>query len=293
MISSEAADVWTAFAAAPKQISLPLADRRAAGEKAESITSEPRDVSYRDVAEIDGFVAVPEEPSGGSVLYLFGGGYVLGSPASRRKTAGHMASASGAQVFVANYRVSPENHFPDAVDDAVAAYEHLLATGSRPERTVIAGDSSGGGLAAATALALRDRGVAQAAGVVTMSAWADLACDGGTMKSRETVDIMATRDGLLELAGWYLNGASPTDPLASPVYADFTGMPPLLALAGGDEILLDDSVRLVCGFGETSADATLYIGAGMQHVWPTWVGAFPEADAAMQLIGNWIRARTA
>jgi len=292
MISSKAADVWAAFAAAPKQIDLPLADRRAAGEKAETITSEPSGVTHQDVGEIGGFVAVPDDSAGGSVLYLFGGGYVLGSPASRRKTAGHMATASGARVFVANYRVSPENHFPDAVDDAVAAYEYLLASGNRPDRTVVAGDSSGGGLAAATVLALRDRGIAHAGGVVTMSAWADLACDGGTMKSREAADIMATRDGLLEMAGWYLNGASPTDPLASPVYADFTDMPPLLALAGGDEILLDDSVRLVCGFGEKSADATLFIGAGMQHVWPTWVGAFPEADAAMQLIGNWIRAHT-
>jgi acetyl esterase/lipase len=293
MISSEASKVWAAFAAAPKQIDLPLEDRRAAGEKAETITSEPEGVKYDDVPEIGGLVAIPDVPSGASVMYLFGGGYVLGSPASRRKTAGHVASASGARVFVPDYRLAPENHFPAPVDDAVAAYQHVISAGSGAERTIVMGDSSGGGLSMATVLALRDRSVALPAGVVTLSAWADLKCAGATMGSRTGVDIMATREGLLQMADWYLAGTSPSDPLASPVYADLSGLPPLLAFAGGDEILLDDSVRLVCGVGEGGSDATLFVGAGMQHVWPTWAGAMPEADAAIELIGNWIRARTA
>src|SRR5262245_17989973 len=134
MISSEASEVWAAYAAAPKQIDLPLADRREAGEKAETITSEPQGVTYEDVPEIDGFVVTPSGPygtgSGAAIMYLFGGGYVLGSPASRRKTAGHVALSSGARVFVPNYRLAPENHFPAPVEDAVAAFKHVHASGA-------------------------------------------------------------------------------------------------------------------------------------------------------------------
>jgi len=290
MVSSEATRLWAQFAAAPKQIDLPLRERRAAGEQAESVTSEPDGVRYESVPEVGGLVAIPEHGSGGSVLYLFGGGYVLGSPASRRKTAGHVAGASGARVVVPDYRLAPEHPFPAAVDDAVAAYRHMLASGAPAESIVVMGDSSGGGLAVATVLALRDTEDTLPGGVVTMSAWADLRCAGASMDSRADVDIMATREGLLEMAGWYLAKTPATAPPASPVYADFARLPPLLSLAGGDEVLLDDSVRLMRGFGEAGSDATLFIGGGMQHVWPTWAGALPEADAAIQLIGDWVRA---
>jgi epsilon-lactone hydrolase len=291
MASSAATELWAAFAAGPKQIDLALADRRAAGEQAEGITSKPTGVTDEDVPEVGGLAAVPDAATGASVLYLFGGGYVLGSPASRRKTAGHLAAASGARVLVPDYRVAPEHPYPAALDDAVSAYRHVLASGAPANRTVVMGDSSGGGLAVATVLALRDAGDELPAGVVTISAWADLRCAGSTMDNNAGVDIMCSREGLLEMADWYLAGTGATDPLASPVYADLAGLPPLLALVGGDEVLLDDSIRLVRGFGEGGADATLFVGGGMQHVWPMWAGALPEADAAIELIGSWIRAR--
>ena len=292
MVSAAATELWATFAAAPKQIDMPLAERRAAGEQAESITSEPDGVRFEDVPEMHGIAAVPETGPAGSVLYLFGGGYVLGTPASRRKTAGHVAHASGARVVVPEYRLAPEHPFPAAVHDAVAAYRYLLASGASADGTVVMGDSSGGGLAVATALMLRDDGDALPAGVVTMSAWADLACTGTSMDTSAGVDIMVTREGLLELARWYLGEQAETDPLASPVYADLAGLPPLLAFVGGDEVLLDDSISLVRGVGEGGADATLFVGGGMQHVWPTWAGALPEADAAIDLVGDWIRGRT-
>ena len=173
-------------------------------------------------------------------------------------------------MFVPSYRLAPENKFSAPVDDAVAAYHHVIVSGSGAERTIAMGDSSGGGLAMATVLALRDRGDPLPAGVVTLSTWADLECAGATMSSRTGLEITCTRVGLLEMAEWYLAGASATDPLASPVYGDLAGLPPLLALVGGDEVLLDDSVRLVRGIGEGGSDVTLFVGAGMQHVWPTW-----------------------
>jgi monoterpene epsilon-lactone hydrolase len=94
------------------------------------------------------------------------------------------------------------------------------------------------------------------------------------------------------MAGWYMKGADPAQPLASPVFADFTGMPPLLCIAGGDEELLDDSIRLVRNAGTAGVNATLHIAAGMQHVYAIWAGAFREADAAIALLGDWVRART-
>lgn len=159
-------------------------------------------------------------------------------------------------------------------------------------RTVIAGDLSGGGLSVATALALRDAGDPSPAGLTVLSPWADLACSGASMQTRRDVDVAATQPGLLEMAGWYLDGTDPRTPHASPVYGDFALMSPLLAVVGGEEILLDDAVRLLCATSEAGVDATLYIGGGMQHVFPIWKGVLPEADAAISLIGEWISART-
>ena len=233
------------------------------------------------------------ENSGRTILYFFGGGYMLGTPATRRKTAGHLALAAGARVLVPNYRLAPEHPFPAAVEDAVRAYQWLLDQGREPAEIFLAGDSAGGGLAVATAIALRDRHLPMCGGIVAISPWADLTCSGESMTSRAAVDIEITRAGLLEMAGTYLNGADPAQPLASPVLADLTGLPPLLCLVGGDEVLLDDSVRLVRNAAIAGIDATLSITAGMQHVFPIWAGAFPEADAAIHLIGDWVRARAA
>jgi epsilon-lactone hydrolase len=293
MTSPEATTLWQAFAQAPQQIDLPLEQRREAGERAETPTSEPHGVAFADAPEVGGTWAVPSAPRGSAgVLYLYGGGYVLGSPASRRKTAGHLANTTGARVLVPSYRLAPENPFPGAVDDAVAAYRFLLGEGVDPDDAVIMGDSSGGGLAFATVLALRDAGDPLPGGIVGLSPWADLRCAGGTMDTCAGVDIMVSREGLLAMAAQYLGGHDATDPLASPVYGDLGGMPPSLLLVGGDEVLLDDAVRLARGIGEGGSDATLFVGGGMQHVWPTWAGALPEADAALALIGDWVRRTT-
>ncbi len=293
MPSREAVSLWAEFEKGPKQVDLDLAARRLAGEHAEDVTSEPIGVNYRVAPEVDGIWAEPVAARKGvTILYLFGGGYVLGSPASRRKTAGHIANKARARVLVPSYRVAPEHQFPAALDDAVAAYRWLLSEGADAGRTVVAGDSSGGGLAVATLLALRESGTAMAGGCVAMSPWADLGCEGESMHTRAGVDIMCTRDSLLEMAGWYLGSHDANNPLASPVHADLGNLPPLLALVGSDEVLLDDARRLVVGVAEGGADAALFIGAGMQHVWPTWAGALPEADAAIAMIGEWVRAHT-
>jgi monoterpene epsilon-lactone hydrolase len=142
-------------------------------------------------------------------------------------------------------------------------------------------------------LKLREDGTPLPAGGVPISPWVDLACTGKTLETNAAVDLTATKASLQRMAGQYLQGADPRTPLASPLYADLSGLPPLLVIVGGDEALLDDSVRLARAAGMAGVDVTLYIGAGIQHIFPIYCGAVPEADAAVAMIGTWIRARMA
>lgn len=168
-----------------------------------------------------------------------------------------------------------------------------MEEGYRPERVIIAGDSSAGGLAVATMLKLREDGTPLPAGGVPISPWVDLACTGETLEMNAKVDLTATKASLQRMAGQYLHGADPRTPLASPLYADLSSLPPLLVVVGGDEALLDDSVRLARAAGIAGVNTTLYIGAGMQHIFPIYCGVIPEADAAVAMMGMWIRTRIA
>jgi len=293
MISKQAQDFWTFLKTFPKQIEMPLAQAREADTHAEDSTAEPAAVTFSPAADVDGFWAETQDAQPGrAILYLFGGGFAVGSPATRRKTAGHLALAAKARVLVPNYRLAPEHPFPAALDDAVRAYEWLLDHGAEPSKTVVAGDSAGGGLAISTVIAVRDRGLPMPAGIMALSPWADLTCSGDSMTTCAATDIEITTARLLEMASWYLAGADPRQPLASPLFADLSGLPSLLCVVGGDEALLDDTIRLVRSAGIAGVDATAVIVAGMQHIFPIWAGAFPEADAAIALIGDWVRAHT-
>jgi acetyl esterase/lipase len=288
VISKQAQEFWALLKSYPKQIAMPLAQAREADTRSEDFTSEPVGVNFIPAPEVDGLWA--EIPGGDrTILYFFGGGFVLGSPDTRRKTAGHLALAAKARVLVPNYRLAPEYPFPAAIDDTVHAYQWLLDHGGEPSKTILAGDSAGGGLAVSTAIALRDRHLPMCAGIVALSPWADLTCSGESITSRSAADIECTRAGLLEMTGWYMNGADPSQPLASPVFANLAGLAPLLCVVGGDEILLDDSIGLVRNAGTAGIDATLFIASGMQHIFPIWAGSFPEADAAIALVGKWVR----
>ena len=140
-------------------------------------------------------------------------------------------------------------------------------------------------------LKLREDGRPLPAGCVPISPRVDLACTGQTLEEN-AADLTVTKESLLRMAGQYLQGADPRTPLASPLYADLSCLPPLLIVAGGDEALLDDSVRLARSSGMAGVDATLYIEAGMQHSFPIYCGARPDADAAVAMIGEWVRFRT-
>jgi monoterpene epsilon-lactone hydrolase len=293
MVSPEAIKLNELLRNAPKAVDMDLPHQREAGEHAEDMTSEPEGVLFEDAPAVGGLWATPRSWDGESaIMYLYGGGYVISSPHSRRKLAGHLANAAGARALVPRYHLAPERPFPSSVDDAAAVYRWLLGEGHHPERVVIAGDSSAGGLTVAAMLKLRDDGAALPAGGVPISPWIDLACTGETLETNATADLTATKASLQRMAGQYLQGEDPHTPLASPLYADLSSIPPLLVVVGGAEALLDDSVRLSRSAGMAGVDVTLYIGAGMQHIFPIYCGAIPESDAVVAMIGAWVRSRT-
>lgn len=236
---------------------------------------------------------LPQTGDGGrTLLYLHGGGYALGSPLSHRDMVGAIADAAHARAFVADYRLAPEYPFPAAVEDAVAAYQGLIEAGVDPAKLCIAGDSAGGGLTVATLVALRDRKLPLPAGGICISPWADLTCASNSMTSMAEADPMLRPDALRWMAGLYLNGQDPKSPLASPVFADLAGLPPLLIQVGTEEALYDDAIALSRVAHEAGVDATLEVWEGMMHVWHLMAKLIPEGKQAIQAIGAFVVAKT-
>jgi len=226
-----------------------------------------------------------------ALLYLHGGGYVIGSINSHRGTVARLASAAGARGLAVDYRLGPEHPFPAAVEDATAAYRWLVDQGIEPARIAIAGDSAGGGLTIATLLSLRDAGDPLPAAGICISPWVDLEGSGESMQSKADVDPMVQRDGLLRMADAYLGGADPRAPLASPLQADLAGLPPLLVQVGTNETLLDDSTRLAERAKAAGVDLELECWDEMIHVWHAFAPALPEANQAISRIGEYFAKR--
>ena len=227
----------------------------------------------------------------GVLIYLHGGAYVLGSPSTHRALAARIGEATGLPAFVPDYRLAPEHPFPAAVDDAVAAYRWLIANGTAPNRIVIAGDSAGGGLTAATLLALRDAGDPMPCAAVMISPWTDLAATGESLTTRQNADPMIYSHKISESAELYLGDADATTPLASPLYGDMAGLPPTLIHVGTAEVLFDDSTRMAARLEAAGVDVSLEVYDEMIHVWHYFAGMLPEADEAIEAIGRFVRAR--
>ena len=229
----------------------------------------------------------------GTLLYLHGGGYFACSPQTHRPITGGFAKR-GLEVFAPDYRLAPEHPFPAAIDDAVAAYRGLLARGIAPGDLTIGGDSAGGGLALATLLTLRAAGDPLPAATMLFSPWTDLAATGETLRSNRKRDAMFNGDGMDKAADVYLGGADPKHPLASPLYADLSGLPPTLIHAGTYEVLLDDSRRLAERARAAGTDVTLQTWPVVPHVWQLF--AMPESgrsmDAAAAFLKGKLRADT-
>jgi acetyl esterase/lipase len=231
-------------------------------------------------------------PPGGSVLlYLHGGGYVSGSPATHRSLMVHLGQAANARVFAPDYRLAPEYPYPTALEDAWVAYWWLLAQGIAPGRIVVAGDSAGGGLTVALMLALRAAGLPLPAGGICLSPWFDLALTGESMTTNDHSDYL--NDAILRAsAAMYLGDHDVCDPLVSPLYADLRGLPPLLIQVGTAEMLLDDGRRFTARARAAGVDVTLEQYAGMVHVWHFTYLVEPRARQAVAAFGQFVAQQT-
>jgi acetyl esterase/lipase len=227
------------------------------------------------------------------LICLHGGGYMQGSHLSHRHYASRIARAARAQALVPDYRLAPEHPFPGAVEDAVACYRWLLDEGYAPERIAIVGDSAGGGLAVALALAARDQGLPTPAAVYVISPWVDLTGIPPSYAARAVKDPVVTLDSLIRMSAAYARDTERTHPLLSPLYADLRGLPPLFIHVGTDEILYEDGLRLADAAREAGVDVTLRVGERMIHVWPLFHELLRAGKAAIRESGDWLSARLA
>ena len=227
------------------------------------------------------------------LLYLHGGGYVLGSINTHREMISRLSRAAGVRALALDYRLAPEHPFPAAVDDATAAYRWLLSQGAKPERTAIAGDSAGGGLTLAALVTIRDAKLPLPGAGVCLSPWTDMEGGGASMTSKAKEDPVVQKEGLLGMAKLYLGGADPKSPLAAPLHADLRGLPPLLIQVGSAETLLDDSTLIAERAKAAGVKVDLEVWSEMIHVWHLFAPILPEGQEAIAKIGKFIREHTA
>lgn len=227
------------------------------------------------------------------ILYVHGGGYVMGSVGTHRDMTSRLSTAAGARVLSLNYRLAPEHPFPAPVDDAVAAYGWLLDQGISPSNIAIAGDSAGGGLALAALIAIRDAGQPLPAAGVGISPWVDMEGTGESMTTRAAADPVVQKEGLLGMAKLYLGDTDPKNPLAAPLHANLAGLPPLLIQVGDAETLLDDSTRFAERARKSDVDVTLRVWDEMPHVWHMFAAVLPEAQQAIDEVGAFFKTHTA
>lgn len=227
------------------------------------------------------------------ILYLHGGGYVMGSVNTHRAMVARISRAAKAKALSLDYRLAPEHPFPAAVDDATAAYRWLLAQGYKANKIVIAGDSAGGGLTLATLLALRDAKTPLPAAAVPISAWSDMEGTGASVKTRAAVDPMVGSTSLSGMAKHYVGNSDPKHPHLSPLHGDYRGLPPMLLQVGDAEILLDDSTRVAEKAKAAGVKVDLEVWPEMVHVWHVYAKLLPEAQQAIDRIGQYVQEHTA
>lgn len=222
------------------------------------------------------------------VLYFHGGAYIAGSPRTHRPLTAALARAAGARVLALDYRQAPEYGYPAWLEDAVAAYEHLLKTGERPNQIVLAGDSAGGNLVLVTLLRLRDLGLPMPAGAICLSPWADLACNSKSFRQNIASEAMLNADAIAALGKHHIGDRDPKDPLLSPVHANLEGLPPLMVHVGTGEILLDDSRAIRRAANKAAVSMDYKEWQDMPHVFPLFHLILPEGREALREMAAFI-----
>lgn len=234
----------------------------------------------------------PAEADDRVILYFHGGGYVSGTCKAHRGIVAKFVHGSGIRALLIEYRLAPEHKHPAALDDAISAYEWLLEQGVPHTRIEFVGDSGGAGLALATLLALRDRGIALPIAAALLSPVTDLTCSGKSY--RTNAKRCLSPDGMGLACGKHYSGElDPALPYISPLFGELHGLPPMLIYVGGHETLLDDSTRFAEKARAAGVDVTLRIGEGLFHCYPACSPMFPEAKTAMAEICDFVRSRLA
>jgi monoterpene epsilon-lactone hydrolase len=223
-------------------------------------------------------------------LLLHGGGYNAGSPRTHRRLAAHLSRAVHMRVLTPDYRLAPEHPFPAGVKDALEVYGWLLKQGIAAENIVVGGDSAGGGLALSMLLALRAAGARMPRAAVLMAPWTDLTVSSPSYRNNRKYDPIITQEGLREAGLWYAGERNPADPMMSPLFADLSGLPPMLIHAAGDEVMVDDSRLLAERAIEHGVDVELKIFDGLWHVFHGSGIEIPESRQAIDEIGTYLRS---
>jgi monoterpene epsilon-lactone hydrolase len=283
----------TAFALPPDAPRPPWSERRA-GIDAMGAAVPPPESCLVEAMTLGGVPAEKIAPSNAvadrTIFYLHGGGYCVGGCASHRTLAARMAEQAQATAFVVDYRLAPEHPFPAAHDDAVAAWRAMLALGRDPAHTIIAGDSAGGGLSLACAIAARDAGLPLPAGLHLISPWANLTNASPAYAAKAETDFIITQQGIDEFADGYMGAGDRRDTRASPLFADLAGLPPMLIQVGSEEVLMSDSIQLAERAGFAQVDVTLRIWPHMIHIWP-FFAMLSASGRAIAESTAWIKAR--
>jgi acetyl esterase/lipase len=252
----------------------------------DDVITEPATVGDVPVVHI----SIRGTPANGVILYFHGGAYAIGTAALAAGLASDIARRAGSRVVSVDYRLAPEHPYPAGIEDAVSAYRGLLDSGVPSTSIVFAGESAGGGIVTATLVALKSADLPQPAAAYVISPWADLTLTGASLDLKAPVDPSLTPGGLRLRAREYLGTQDPSLGAVSPVFADLTGLPPLLIQVGGNEILLDDSTRLAARAAADNVKVTLDVTPGVPHVFPAFAGLLEEADTALDSSAQFIRS---
>lgn len=285
-------DSFVAALAANPQMSLD--DLREMLEQCGELARDPGGVDYFDV-EAAGTPCLWAVPHGCRedrvLLAMHGGGCVTGSRFSHRKLFAHVAKAVGCQALIVDYARAPEHQHPSQVDECLRIYEWLLNRGIKPNHIATIGDSAGGNLCTTVVLAAKAKGLPLPAAVMPLSPWYDMEATAPSFERNAKLDRLITRELSLNMSQMFLGSASPRDPLANPLHADFTDYPPLYIQVGGFESIMDDATRVAERAMQAGVEVQCDVWPEMQHVWHFMAGKAPEADAAIAKLAAWVKPK--
>ena len=292
MPSDDIKKVRELIAAQPPRNEMTITERRAHMDKWDETFPVDGDVTVAAARVADvpvEWICAPNANDDGVLLFLHGGGYVIGSPASHRHLVANLSAETGLQALLVDYRLAPEDPFPAAVEDAISVYAALLTHGYEPEQVFVAGDSAGGGLVVSLLLAVADAGLPQPGAGICLSPWTDLTGEADSLSTNASVDPTVSKESLDNFAEQYLGAEDAKHPLASPLFGDLAGLPPLLIQVGSVEVLLDDAVNLDERAREAGVSSTLEVWDEMIHVWHRYYPMLQEAREANARIGEFVR----